>query len=72
VTRPESLWSDQFRLECLDIGLSFFDLLQCDNLFISELLDHCIIYWPFHVLFHGDDNLFNLDSLAFNFSEQLA
>jgi hypothetical protein len=72
VTHPESLWSDQFHLECLELGSSCFDLLQCDNLLLSELLDHCIIYWPFQALFCGDDNLFKLGSLAFNFSEQLA
>jgi hypothetical protein len=72
VTRPESLWSDQLHFECLELGPSYFDLLQCDNLLLSELLDHCVIYWSFHALFCGDDNLFKLDCLALNFSEQLA
>jgi hypothetical protein len=69
VTCPESLWSDEFCLECIDLGSTCFDLLQCDNLFLSEILDHCIIYWPFQAFFYGDDNLFKLGSLAFNFSE---
>jgi hypothetical protein len=65
VTRPESLRSDQFHLEC-------FDLLQCDNLLLSKFLDYCVVYWPFYALFCGADNLFNLGCLALNFSEQVA
>jgi hypothetical protein len=72
VTHPESLWSDHLRFECLKLGSSYFDLLQCDNLFLSELLDHCVIYWSFHALFCGDENLFKLGCLALNFSEQVA
>jgi hypothetical protein len=72
VTHPESLWSDQFRLECLELGSSCFDLLQCDNLLLSEFLDHCVIEQSFQVLFCSDDNLFKFSSLAFKFSEQLA
>jgi hypothetical protein len=47
VTRPESLWSEKFCLEHLDLGLSFFDLLQCYDLLLNELMDECIIDWPF-------------------------
>ena len=69
MTRPESLWSDQLRFECLELGLSYFDLLQCNDLFLSELLDHCVIYWSCHALLCSDDNLFKLNCLALNFSE---
>jgi hypothetical protein len=70
--RLESLWSSQFHLECLEFGSNYFDLLQCENLLLNELLDHCVVYWPFQALFCSDDNLFKLGSLDFNFSEQLA
>jgi hypothetical protein len=72
MTHSESLWSDQLRFECLELGPSYFDLLQCDNLLLSELLDHCVIYWSFHALFCGDNNLFKPSCLALNFIEKLA
>jgi hypothetical protein len=72
VTRPESLRSDQFCFECLELGSSCFDLLQCDNLLFSKFLDYCVIERSFQALFCSDDTLFEFISLAFKFSEQLA
>jgi hypothetical protein len=72
VTCPESLWSDQLYFKCFELGPSYFNLLQCDSLLLSELLDHCVVYWSFHALFCSDDNLFNLGWLDLNFNEQLA
>ena len=72
VTRPESLRSIQFHLECLKLGSSCFDLLQWNNLLLSKFLDHCVIEWSFQSLFCSDDNLFEFSFLVFKFSEQLA
>jgi hypothetical protein len=71
VTRPESLRSDQFRFECLELGSSGFDLLQCDSLLFSKFLDYCVIERSFQALLCGDGTLFEFSSLAFKFSEQL-
>jgi hypothetical protein len=72
VTHPELLRSDQFCLECLNLGSSCFDLLQCDNLLLSKVLDHYVIEQSFQVLFCSEENLFKSSFLDFKFNKQLA
>jgi hypothetical protein len=72
VTHPKSRRSVQFFLKCLELGSSCFDLLQCDNLFLSKFLDHCVIEWSFQTLFCSDDNLFEFSFLVFKFRKKLA
>jgi hypothetical protein len=72
VTHPESLRSDPFCFKCLKLGLSYFDLLRCNNLLLSKFMDYYVIEWSFQAVFCSDDNLFEFISLAFKFSGQLA
>jgi hypothetical protein len=72
VTHPELLKSDPFCFKFLELGLSYFDLLQCDNLLHSKFVDYCAIEQSFQALFCSDDNLFEFISLSFKFSGQLA
>jgi hypothetical protein len=71
VTRPESLRSGQFHFECLELGSSGLDLLQCDSLLFSKFLDYCVIERSFQALFCSDGTLFKFISMAFKFGKQL-
>jgi hypothetical protein len=71
VTHPESLRSDQFCFECVDLGSSCFDLLHSDSLLFNKFLDYCVIEWSFQVMFRSDDTLFDFSSLDFKFIEKL-